>query len=84
MLLTLAPAPAGALTLQRSWHASLSSGTYGAVSLKAYTNGVGSLTYNLKRLRANRTYSVQIRKGTCASTRHDRCPAGLGAHVLDR
>ena len=35
MLLTLAPAPAGALTLQRSWHASLSSGTYGAVSLMA-------------------------------------------------
>ena len=67
MLLTLAPAPAGALTLQRSWHASLSSGTYGAVSLKAYTNGVGSLTYNLKRLRANRTYSVQIRKGTCGT-----------------
>jgi hypothetical protein len=67
LLLTLAVAPTSALTVQRTWHAKFSSGTYGAVTLKAYTNGTGTVTYGLKRLRATRTYSVQIRKGTCSS-----------------
>ena len=67
MLLTLAAAPAGALTLQRTWHAHFSSGTYGAVTMKAYTSGIGSITYGLRNLRTNATYSVQVRKGTCAA-----------------
>ena len=67
MLLALAPASAGALTLQRTWHAKLSSGTYGAVTLKAYTDGTGSFTFAYKNLRRNVTYGVQIRKGSCSS-----------------
>ena len=68
MLLTLAVAPADAITLQRSWSAKIgSNGANGRIALKAYTNGVGSISYALKGLRANATYSVQIRNGTCSS-----------------
>jgi hypothetical protein len=68
MLLTVAPAPASALTLHRSWSAKVgASGANGTISLKSYTNGVGSIRYSLKKLRANATYSVQIRNGTCAN-----------------
>ncbi len=74
VLLALAPAPAGAITLQRAWHAKLSSGTYGVATIKAYTNGVGSFAWAYKNLRHNVTYSVQIRKGTCSS---------LGSTVLN-
>ena len=68
MLVTMAPAPASALTLQRSWSAKVgSSGANGSIALKAYTNGVGSIGYSLKKLRANAIYKVQIRNGTCAN-----------------
>jgi hypothetical protein len=68
MLLTLAVVPADAITLQRSWSAKVgSNGANGRIALKAYLNGVGSISYNLKGLRANATYSVQIRNGTCSS-----------------
>ena len=68
VLLSFAAAPASALTLQRTWTARLgTSGVNGAVSIKAYTSGAGVIGYNLKGLRANSTYSVQIRKGTCSS-----------------
>jgi sortase (surface protein transpeptidase) len=68
MLLTLAAAPVHAITLQRTWSAKVgSSGANGRITLRAYTNGVGSISYSLKGLRANATYSVQIRNGTCAS-----------------
>jgi hypothetical protein len=68
MLMTIAPAPASALTLQRTWSAKVgSNGSNGRITLKAYTNGVGSIGYALKGLRANATYGVQIRNGTCAS-----------------
>ena len=56
-------APASAITLQRTWGATV--GSNGTLIVRAYTNGVGSATYNLKGLRANATYTVQIRKGTC-------------------
>jgi hypothetical protein len=56
-------APTSALTLQRTWEATI--GSNGTLIVRAYTNGVGSATYNLKALRANATYTVQIRKGTC-------------------
>jgi len=60
-------APASALTLQRTWWAHFgTSGVNGSLALRAYTNGVGSATYNLKGLRANANYSVAIRNGTCA------------------
>ena len=67
MLLALAPAPAGALTLQRTWHAKLSAGTYGAATMRAYTSGVGQIAVSFKNLRHGRTYSIQIRRGTCSS-----------------
>jgi hypothetical protein len=36
------------------------------VVLKAYTNTVGSISFSLKGLRKNATYSVRVRRGTCA------------------
>ncbi len=66
-LMTFAPAPASALTLQRTWSARIGTGgVNGTVTLKAYTSGVGSIGYSLKNLNHNATYSVQIRNGTCA------------------
>jgi hypothetical protein len=69
-LVTFASAPVTALTLQRTWTAALgSSGANGRITLQAYTTGLGSVgtvRYALKHLRANATYSVQIRNGTCA------------------
>ena len=68
MLLTFAAAPASAITLQRTWSAKVgSAGANGTVTLKAYTNLVGSIGYTLKGLRAGASYSVQIRNGTCAT-----------------
>ena len=68
MLLTLAAAPADAITLQRTWSAKIgSNGANGRITLRAYTNEVGSITYALKGLRANVNYSVQIRNGTCSN-----------------
>ena len=67
-LLTVAASPASALTLQRTWSAKIgSSGSNGSITLKAYTNGVASIRYSLKGLRADASYSVQIRSGTCAA-----------------
>ena len=62
----VAATPATAITLQRSWSAHLgTSGVNGALAVRAYTNGVGSVTYDVRRLRANATYAVQVRYGTC-------------------
>lgn len=67
MLLGFAAAPADALTLQRVWSARIgSSGVNGTVVIRAYTSGTGSVRYTLKGFRANTTYTVQIRYGTCA------------------
>ena len=68
LLLPLAAAPANALTLQRTWSAKVgSSGYNGTVKLRAYTNGVGSVTYSLRNLSGLTTYTVQIRRGTCSN-----------------
>jgi len=64
MLLTVASAPVSAITLQRTWFARM--GTSGTIAIKAYTNGVGSISFSLRGLRAHATYSVQIRTGTCS------------------
>lgn len=67
VLVTTAAAPAQALTLQRKWAAKVGlSGANGSVTLRAYTDGSGTITYGLKSLRANATYSVSIRKGSCS------------------
>jgi hypothetical protein len=65
MLLTFASAPVSAITLQRTWSARL--GSSGTITVKAYTNGVGSIRYSLSGLKARATYGVQIRNGTCTS-----------------
>jgi hypothetical protein len=67
LVLTTAAAPAQALTLQRKWSAKVgTSGANGAVTIRAYTDGSGAISYGLKKLRANATYSVTIRKGSCS------------------
>jgi len=77
ILVAVDSASVTALTLQRTWSARLgSSGANGATTLRAYTSGVGSIGYSLRGLRANTTYSVQIRKGTCAS------PGSLAARLI--
>ena len=65
VLLTLASAPVSAITLQRTWSARL--GSSGTITVKAYTNGVGSIRYSLSGLKAHAAYGVQIRNGTCTS-----------------
>jgi hypothetical protein len=68
ILLSFAAVPASAITLQRTWAARMgSNGANGSVALRAYTNGTGTVRYTLKGLRANATYGVQIRKGSCSS-----------------
>jgi hypothetical protein len=67
ILLAVGAEPVSALTLQRSWSAKLgSNGSAGAITLRAYTSGGGSIRYSLHGLRQSATYSVQIRYGTCA------------------
>jgi len=67
ILVTVASAPVSAITLKRTWSARLgASGSNGTITLRAYTNGVGSIGYSLRGLRASAIYSVQIRNGTCA------------------
>jgi hypothetical protein len=67
MLATLAPLPAGASTLQRTWSAKMgTNGANGRITIKAYTIGTGTISYSLTGLRANKGYAVQIRNGTCA------------------
>ena len=64
MLLTVASAPVSAITVQRTWSAPL--GSNGAITLYAFTTGVGSIHYGLTGLKADATYGVEIRTGSCA------------------
>ncbi len=67
VLATIEVAPASAATVQRTWSATLSSSVpNGTIKLRAYTNGVGAISYSLKNLRTNTSYGVQIRNGSCA------------------
>ena len=67
MLLALA-APASALTTQRTWRGTVGKdGANGTHNLYAYTDGTGMLAISLRRLRANASYRIEIRKGTCSA-----------------
>jgi hypothetical protein len=67
MLFALAPLDASAATLQRTWSARMgTNGANGRITIRAYTIGTGTITYALTGLRANRSYAVQIRNGTCS------------------
>jgi hypothetical protein len=67
-LLTFASMPVSAATIQRTWSAAVgTSGSNGRVTLRAYTNGFGAISYSLRSLRANAVYRIEIRNGTCAN-----------------
>jgi len=67
-LLAVGAAPVSALTVQRTWTAKIGSGgIYGRVTVRAYTNGVGSVAYSLKGLKHGSTYKIAVRGGTCSS-----------------
>jgi hypothetical protein len=68
VLLTLTAEAAFGLTVQRTWRASVgSNGANGSAILRAYADGTGSLSLSLKKLLAYRTYTLEIRAGTCSS-----------------
>jgi hypothetical protein len=68
VLLTLSAEAAFGLTVQRTWRASVgTSGANGSAILRAYSDGTGSLALSLKKLLALRTYTLEIRAGTCSS-----------------
>jgi len=68
LLLSVNVGSALALTTQRLWQASVgTNGVNGHVSLRAYTNTTGLLTLRLKSMKANASYSLEIRAGTCSS-----------------
>ena len=68
ILLALTSAPASALMFQRTWSARMgSNGSNGSITMRAYTSGIGIITYAIKGLRTSATYGVEIRKGSCSS-----------------
>lgn len=68
VLLTLSAEAAFGLTVQRTWKASVGTkGANGAAILRAYSDGTGSLALSLRKLLAYRTYTLEIRGGTCSS-----------------
>ena len=68
VLLALTGAPVSAQTLQRTWSAKMGwNGGNGWITMRAYTSGVGTISFALKGLRTSATYGVEIRKGSCSS-----------------
>lgn len=53
-----------AATLNRSWLATVGSGT---ATISAYTDGTGAMALKLKGLKASTSYSTILYKGTCSS-----------------
>ncbi len=68
LVLTMNVGPAMALTTKRLWQAPVGTNAVnGRVSLRAYTNSTGLVTLRLKAMKANASYSVEIRAGSCAN-----------------
>ena len=68
LVLTMNVGAAMALTTKRLWQASVGTNAVnGRISLRAYTNSTGLVTLRLKAMKANASYSVEIRAGTCAN-----------------
>jgi sortase (surface protein transpeptidase) len=67
LLVVLAASPADALSLKREWKGSIGGGANGIATLDAWTNGTGRLTADVKSLRANTSYHVSLRKGSCSN-----------------
>jgi hypothetical protein len=67
ILSAIAAAPASAVTVQRTWSGPVgTNGANGRTTLQALADGTGLLSLNLKAVRANTAYQVEIRAGTCA------------------
>jgi len=69
LVLTLAVTTANAAqVVQRTWRASLGSGAvHGREVLTGYTDGTGSIAYQLVGMKANTSYSAQVWAGSCTS-----------------
>ena len=68
LVLSMNVGSAMALTTKRLWQAPVGTNAVnGRVSLRAYTNTTGLLTLRLKAMRANASYSLEVRAGSCAS-----------------
>jgi len=67
LLVVLAASPADALSLKREWRGSIGGGANGVAVLDAWTNGTGRLTAAVKGLKANTSYHVSLRKGSCSN-----------------
>jgi hypothetical protein len=65
--LVLLAAPASAATVKRTWWTNLGAGAAnGRITLQGYMDGTGSMAVVLKALRANSTYSIRVRAGSCS------------------
>jgi hypothetical protein len=69
LVLTLAVTTANAAqVVQRTWRAALGSGAlHGREVLTGYTDGTGSIGYQLIAMKPNTSYAAQVWAGTCAS-----------------
>lgn len=68
LLIVVAAAPVSAETIRRTWKGAVgTAGANGSASLVVLQEGYGRLSVSLRALRADATYSVEIRKGTCSS-----------------
>ncbi len=67
LLVVLAASPADALSIKREWKGSIGGGANGIATLDAWTNGTGRLTASVKGLKANTSYHVSLRKGSCSN-----------------
>ena len=68
MLVLSVAATADAVTVKRTWSAKLGTNAInGTAVLQAYKEGTGKLALALKGLRANSTYTLEIRSGSCTT-----------------
>jgi hypothetical protein len=68
LVLSVNVGSAMALTTQRLWNGAVgTNAANGRVSLRAFTNTTGLLTLQLKSLKANSSYALEIRAGTCSN-----------------
>jgi len=68
MLVLSSVAAADAATVKRTWTARVGADAVnGTATMQAYASGTGQLTLQLRKLKANTAYGLQIRAGTCAN-----------------
>jgi len=69
VLLAAIAAPASAATVKRTWWTNLGTGgANGRITLQGYMDGTGSMAVVMKALRANSSYSIRVRAGSCSRT----------------